>query len=94
MRRIHFSSKAKEKMQRQLIWYAYHRNNQFASTFSRNLSKDIRILASMPTIGTKAYLIDGVQYHKFPSKKKTTIYYWFDDTDIYIENIVFYFEGT
>lgn len=93
MRNIHFSNKTKAKIQRQLIWYSHYRSASYARTLSRNLSRDIRALALMPTIGLQAYEIDGRQYHKFPSHKKSTIYYWFSETDIYIDNVVFYYEN-
>lgn len=79
------------RIQKQILWYGSQYSEKSVRTMTRNLHRDISALASMPTIGKAFRKVNGKQFYTFPSKKKADIVYTFDETKLYVADVIFYF---
>ena len=89
LRNLVWSKRAVEKFNRQMFWYKVNGLNTAAHSFMQNIQETVQTIQRMPAIGKIEKQTSRKIYASFPSHRLCRVYYWYDETTVFIANLRF-----
>lgn len=84
-----WNKKALKAFKAQALWYRENTSYQYIKTFSYNICKTVAAISAMPSIGRIEKVVGNRTYRSIPSHPKSRIYYWYNENEIRIVDIIF-----
>lgn len=89
MRKIVWNKKALRSFHLKAFWYEYNCSHQFVTAFQKNILSSVTSIANMPTIGRNIKEEGGKSWRFFVAHPECKIYYWYNDTELHIIDLIF-----
>lgn len=82
------SRKAALTFYRTGLWYQLNRGWPFAETYEANIEETISLIRRTPSVGKIIKEKGGKTYRFFIAHPLTKIFYWYNDKEVHISEIV------